>query len=717
MSKDNNKELEEKREEEIERLLQEAKGKATIPEEEGMTFTSREYRRFKEEEKKRKEKNWYEVLAGFSEKLGISPGEEAGEEIKEAAGFCKLKVSPTGVMGLSVLASFGLSILSLGLLLIGTVSPALALLGLAGSVVLFYYLYNYPFFTAKNYRINASSELVMAILYMVIYMKNVPNLEGAVNFAAVNLEGPLAYDFRELIWNVDMRKYDTVDQALAEYAAKWEVENEEFVEALHTIRTSSSVGPDRRDSMLEEAINIILNGTKDRMKNYAQGLDLPVMAIYALGVLLPLIGLVLFPILLIFLQDFIKPIFLGVGYDVILPGVLLWLIHRIQKERPSGFSKSDLSLHPDLPEKGHFRILGKDLPALPIAVIIFLLITIPGIYGLYNFHQTKSLCKAWLGGGKRPEAFGLNKLECESVTGNFLLPTVLSLIPLWGFGIGVAFYLLGSTLQRARKREKLLRLEREFPTALFQLGNQISTGISVESALNKSKEKLRETEISELYGRSIRNIKNLNLTFKGSFFDKTYGALRYFPSVLIRNVMRVVVETVKKGVRMASLTMLTISRYLRNVQKVERSVREMVSDTATSMKFLAYFLAPLVAGITVTMAVVLLKILASIGAQLPAELGGGGKVGIGLPQILLGLKSSVPISVELFQLIVGIYAVETTLILTSFATFLERGKDPLKSKESVGKALLVSLTVYTLTTLLTYQLFGGSIEVFITKGM
>ena len=65
---------------------------------------------------------------------------------------------------------------------------------------LFYYVNRYPERLAKKWRLKASSQMVPAILYIVIYMRHTPNLEKAIAFAAEHLQPPLALDFKKVFY-------------------------------------------------------------------------------------------------------------------------------------------------------------------------------------------------------------------------------------------------------------------------------------------------------------------------------------------------------------------------------------------------------------------------------------------------------------------------------------------------------------------------------------
>lgn len=101
----------------------------------------------------------------------------------------------------------------LGVLLLFLV-PFLGIFTIVAALFSLIYFYYYPSLLFKSRRVRASTEVVLAVLYMVIYMRTNPNLEKAVEFAADHLEGPLARDFRKLLWDLAAKKYLTIKEAL-----------------------------------------------------------------------------------------------------------------------------------------------------------------------------------------------------------------------------------------------------------------------------------------------------------------------------------------------------------------------------------------------------------------------------------------------------------------------------------------------------------------------
>ncbi len=183
---------------------------------------SREYQEYMQTEEKHGERNWYLKLVDTLGFYDMDLGETA-EKINEArslllwdldterifsAALVVATLTLIGVMGIFVVNfMFGLSI------------PTLFLVGsLFIPLIVLYYLIQYPVLQVQRKVINASDELILMLLYMVIYMRNSPNIEGAVRFAALNTEGAVSEDLKHVLWATEVGNYTTVQEALTDYA-------------------------------------------------------------------------------------------------------------------------------------------------------------------------------------------------------------------------------------------------------------------------------------------------------------------------------------------------------------------------------------------------------------------------------------------------------------------------------------------------------------------
>jgi len=234
---------------------------------------SRQYIKFKEEMAPdlNKYEKWCRSLGNIV-KLNIS--EKYREKIKKQLEISHLDVEPWQALTLSVM-SF-LTVFLFGIL----ISVAVALikgsfdafpflfffLMLILSLFLFYFVNGYPTRLANKWRLKASSQMVPAILYIVVYMRHTPNLEKAISFASEHLQYPLALDFRKVFYNVEVGKFSTIKESLDNYLETWRDYSIEFIESFHLIE-SSLFEPDnaRRITTLEKSLQVILDGVYNRM--------------------------------------------------------------------------------------------------------------------------------------------------------------------------------------------------------------------------------------------------------------------------------------------------------------------------------------------------------------------------------------------------------------------------------------------------------------------
>jgi hypothetical protein len=679
------KKKEEKPEDQIERYRE-----LSFPSERSRpAIESREFRLFKKKEEA--PLTWFERVARISGKiLSVSPPDESTrKEIESSIAFTGLRVTPKDVMSLVVLTIMFFLILSI-LLVAGGFIPFMGILFLSAvGVGLGYYFLKYPVNMLKSYRIQASSQVVLAILYMVVSMRVSPNLEQALRFSAANISGPLAWDMRRLLWDIEMGKYYSASQSMTDYIAKWKPENEEFAEALRLIRDSRTHTSGKAEVILDEALDVILNGTKTRMKHYAQELSLPVSVIHMMGIVLPILGSIMAPMAAVFLSDMARPEYFFIGYDVVLPLFIIWFINSVLKKRPTTFSQVDTSAHPDLPPKGSFLLkLGRKkvvVPVLPFSLIIGLIFLLPA---LFFFSENPQILLSAAG---EHDVFTL----------------MMSLLIILGIGFGIASYFLLSNFQRIRIQSDVLKTESEFELALFQLGNRISGGIPAELALEKSVEDVKDLSISGLFTIALRNIKNLGMTFKEALFNEKWGAIRYYPSRIIRNIMYMIVDIARKGVKYAAEGMLTVSKYLRNIRETQEYIRELLQESVSSMTFQAYLLTPMITGLIVSMAQVIIRVLSILGARLQS-LSTGSSLPINITGGLLTGTGTVSdaVSPELFQLIIGIYLIEVIIILAMFLTKISQGENKVYQWYTAGKMLVIALSMYFLVAMGASLMFG-----------
>mgnify|MGYP001573419092 FL=1 len=179
----------------------------------------------------------------------------------------------------------------------GSIQLLFAFLGLIASMFIFYYTYSMPQRLANAWRLEASSQMVPAVLYTVVYMKHTSNLERAIAFTSEHLEGPLALDFKKIFYDVEIGRFSTIKQSLDNYLETWRNYAPEFVESFHLIESSLFESTEsRRVQILEKALQVILDGVYEKMLKYSREIRSPLTNLYMLGIILPTLGLALLPL-------------------------------------------------------------------------------------------------------------------------------------------------------------------------------------------------------------------------------------------------------------------------------------------------------------------------------------------------------------------------------------------------------------------------------------
>ena len=646
----------------------------SYPEELKEDVKSLEYEIFKEEEKYATlPRTIYEKLARISEKiLPIEPDEKTKKEIEEAIDFAHINITPRGVMSLIVLATLILIPLSTLPLFLGYLDVGAGIFILIFVALAIYYLYTYPQRLKKIFELRASSEIVMLILHMVIYMKNFPNLEKAVKFASSKLSGPLGLDMKKLLWDVYVGKYSSMEKALISYSQKWTKVFRPLADSINSIIYSLYVGEDRRLQLLDEAVEIILTALNEKSESYVSKLKTPVVMVNALGILLPTLVLTMLPIVTIFLGSEISPVLTFAFYDFFLPIILVFIIKNILDQRVVTLPEPDISLHPNLPPEDTFRFLNYYVPCYLPAIAVFL----PFLYFLYL------------------KAFTMNLYESFVVTAGLFLPFI------------VFFFL--SSFQKIKLRREIVEMEDEFREILFALGQEMDRGIPIESALEKIKPVIKGYYAMNLIQKITENIKYKGMTLHKAIFEEKEGAILNFPSRLIYSVLKTLVEASAKGTKIVSDIMLSISKHLDNLHRTQKNIEDKFSEVISTMNMQAKILLPLLTGIMVTLCYVMLEML-----KFMEEITGSLAVEGAATQYMffLSLWKNVNMSASAFQIAIGIYTLETIIILSWFISGVSVGVDKISFYDTACKNLIAGCLLYFIVCFASLMIFQPFVEV------
>ncbi len=655
---------------------------------------SREYQTFKGEVMS-KAGTRYEKMAQFAGKIiNTKPNDKLIPKLEESLDVTHLNLTLKDVSSFAIFYPVLFGLLFLIISIVAFVFNVLGVSFLFGllflvSLMLIPMLSKIPISIADRWRAKAGNQIVLCILYVVIYMRHTSNLENAIKFASDHIGGPIALDLRKVFWDVEVGKYSTIKESLDHYLVLWRDNNLAFVNSFHLIESSLyEPSGERRLSLLDKSLQIILDGVYNGMLRYTHNLKNPITMLHMLGVILPILGLVIFPLLSAFMGGYIKWYHLAILYNLLLPFLVYSIGTNILSKRPSGYSETLL---------GFESRKGK----LFFPVLIFIVLLIIGIspfliYYLNLVPDFDFMGMLFLGfedkGGTVFGPFGIGALMLS-----FAIPLSLAL--------STGIYYKSKTKKLLKLRDNTKKLEKEFSSSLFQLGTRIGDGIPTESAFKDVAETMAGSPTGGLFTKINNNLRKLGMSLREAIFNPERGALRDYPSPLVESSMEVLVESSKKGPSVVSQSLISISSYVNSVHAVGERLRDLLSDILSSMKSQISFMAPVISGIVIGIGSMMVGVISKLDDLMQGASAGEAATTLNLGALELFDKFST-IPSYFFQVIVGVYVVQIVYILTVLSSGIEHGADKLNEQSNLGKNLIRSTILYTIVALIVVLLFN-----------
>jgi hypothetical protein len=558
----------------------------------------------------------------------------------------------------------------------------ISLLGSFFSFVFYVLIINYPILLAERKKMLSMQQAVKAILFIVMYMRNTPNLENAIRFAAKYLDYPMNLDFRKILWDFEVKKYRTFKESLDKYLEKWKDWDYSFVEAFSLIYNSLYEGnPKKRNQILDKALELVLSSNFEKMIKYVHNLKNPLTAVYMLGVILPILGLVILAIAGALMS--INPMYYFLIYNLFLPLIVFYLSYKILIKRPGiGLSKDLEKYLPELKEKANYKkIFGIKIHIKYISLLIFLIFTGIGIFLMIknNFLSTKS-----------PESI------LFSFYGSLLIVT--------GLFLSFYYYLNSRYYLFNKESEKIEKMENEFYVILYQLSILLDENIPFEIAIKKIVELTKNETALTFF-----SIVEKEMIMGSSVEDAMKEAVKKLPSSLVLSSLELIIEAVNKSPITAAVVTKSLSKYLESVKKVIGRLIDLLAEIISSIKMQTSFMAPFISAIVVALQAMTLAIMASLSRVLSnVNVQDENSAILGFVDSML--KGGTPAAI--FQFVVGFYLIEVTFILTFLYVGIQYGFDDTKEKYELGRnylkvGLTYSILAFIFTTLLV--LLGKSI--------
>ena len=650
---------------------------------------SQEYRQFLKEQLDANQSRYAKYCRNSAKILPAHLNHNDEEKISNYLQLLHLNIPPSSVLSFAYLSAIFI-ILSSVVLFAVFVNFYFLIFGLIAALVSMYILSKAPEFMFKSWRAKASNQLVSAVLYMVIYLEHTSNLEQAVYFAARNLPPPLSLDFIRALWLVESGKYSTISESLEEYVKIWQEWNSGFVESIHLLESSLYVKTEqRRHEILERTINTVLDSTEHSMMKYAHDSQNPVQAVHMLGIILPVMGLVMLPMIISFMGDVISTWQIVFLYNILLPITVYLLAKQTLDKRPSGVSTNDIYTFYDYKNYNASIKIGNTQmhvsPKLAGLAVSMAFLTPSILYFASIYSHPETLVAAQ----------------------NSLFTLFMSTLIVAGVGFGLASYFYLRVKDLVPQQNALNKIDKEFGNSIFQLGNRLEEGMPVEIAFKKVADTMPQSPIAGLFNKIYLNLVQSNMNLKQAIFNPQTGALARINSSLICGVMNIVIEGAQKGSKIVAFSLITISRYLNSIHSVDERLKDLLAETIASLKSEVKLFIPMIAGIVVAMAVLTTNILVNLSVRLQDLTAvGGSESSLGFGSTLMDIfKLEYLIPSWTFQLIVGIYLIQVTVIVSYLLSGIINGSQRVDQNNEIQKNLFISTGVYILVTLVMSAIF------------
>ena len=478
----------------------------------------------------------------------LYPGSvDPSDALDRSLGFLDAPVPPETVVragyGAAVaavpVAALGLLVVPRPLLPLGLLVALACLLGVVHAV------HAVPRLLATARRTRALGDAPALVGRVVLRMRITPTTETAAAFAATEGHGPLADSLSDHV----RRAAGRAGSGLPRFSAEWAEWFPALRRALLLVESADTAPAGERERTLDRGLEVVLDGARDEMAEFAAGLEGPTTGLYAFGVLLPLVLVALLPATR--MAGVTVPLSLVVLlYDILLPGAVLaasaWLLSR----RPVTFPPPRIERsHPDLPQRRW--------PAVGVGIAVAVV--------------------GWVGG----------TVLVSEWTG-----------PLAALGTGLGSGMVVHYRPVKPVRDRVRAVEAGLTDALYYIGRRVEEGHAVETAIAAAAEEVPDAT-GDVLADAARRQRQLKVGVREAFLGD-YGALAHVPSPRARSTATLLALAAREG-RPAGGAVVAMADSLSEMAAVERDARHETATVTSTLANTAAVFGPLVAGATVAM--------------------------------------------------------------------------------------------------------------------
>lgn len=452
-------------------------------------------------------------------------------------------------------------------------------------ITLSIYLLIFPFLHKRIVKMSVISESVWVLSYIIISLRNNPSLENAILFVAMNLEGYLASDFYDIIYDLETKRFSSLKEAISFYSKRWREWYPDFAYLISVLLNIDRLySYDKKSELLDKVQEWYFRAANIKIKSYSSYLKGKVILIVTFLIMLPLVGLILIPLTAVFLPEGLRFLTIFYIYNILLPIISFLLISQVISEIP--YSMNIFYKYND-----DFKRQKKKNKILTLLIILIAIIfSIPSIlhfaelaYNVYRFRNY-------------PDAMYL--LIKQELSINRMLNIYLIV---FGIGIALGLYFYLRSYKEIELIRKIERVEKELPMLISMIENSAYSGLSFEKSLISISENYKAINpsglLSEFIEKTINNIYKLRLNLKNAIFHPNYGSMKNYPSLLLREAINLIISASEKSLSSLAKISEKLYKHISEIINLKEELLLSLSDPIVTLKMVCYVLIPIFGGI------------------------------------------------------------------------------------------------------------------------
>ena len=509
-----------------------------------------------------------------------------------------------------------------------------------------------------------NEEMLRAILRMTTFISMDTSIEYAVVETTSHLHGTLRVQFDRITNQLKRKQKVTLGDAISPYLDVWNEINPVFVKSFRLLQTAALSAKKDRDPILNETIETMLLNYSTLGKRYAEELANNAKKLITVGVLIPIMSLMLIPLLSIFMPELARPELLAFIYIAFFPTITLLMALNFAAKRVQIDTIR-------IQEASEYKPMPTWLVWLGIGIAICCAI---------------------------PTLFFITTITAGDATSESLFAIFMGWLISFGMVAGVYIYAFVYSVKYQKLWNNVFEVEQDLPHLLQSFTTYLTLNISTENVIPEVIDDYQKFGFKDHpVVRAFKKIQHKLLTSKESL---QVLAQKHLPQLLPSKKVNQILLQIISFSEISQKSSAKIAKMIRSqtisIYKLDDYVKTMLSETIGLINITTTLLAPLLAAAAVIMSVAIVKSLVFISEQLTSIARSFGSSAASFNLV----DTSQVVPPVFIEVIVGIYIVETILVLSFFSTQINVGNDKFKFFQTV-RANMTGFLIYTIL------LFGG----------